>query len=379
MKIAYCIPGIYNPGGMERVLITKVNYLVAKAGYDVTVITTESGAKPYFKLDDRVKLVNFSLDFNAHYNTSLLKKSWLHYKLLRCYKKKLKNFLNENHIDICVSMCGKEIEFLSRLECSCIKMAEFHSMLDYRERILSSQHRGIIGDLLGKYLTLDFIKATKKLTRFVVLTQDDAARWKETNNNIVQIYNPCAIVPKGVPTLSKKRFVTVGRLDEGKGYDYLIRAWELVNSRHPDWIIDIFGQGEWHDKLEKEILDRNLSSVIHLCGITKDVAAEFYNSSGYIMTSRYEGFPMVLIEAGMCGLPLVSFDCKTGPREIIVEGENGFLVPVGDVSLLADRICRLIESRELRMRMGGNAMQYAQQFTLDRIMSKWIHLFESLR
>ena len=167
-------------------------------------------------------------------------------------------------------------------------------------------------------------------------------------------------------------------MDEGKGYDYLIRAWELVNRRYPDWIIDIFGQGEWHEKLQKEIQDKNLSSVVHLRGITKDVATEFYNSSGYVMTSRYEGFPMVLIEAGMCGLPLVSFDCKTGPREIIVEGENGFLVPVGDVSLLADRICQLIEFRELRVSMGDNAMRFAQRFTLDKIMSKWIQLFENL-
>lgn len=378
MKIAYCIPGIYNPGGMERVLATKVNYLVAKAGYDITIITTERGDKPYFELDGRVKLVNFSLNFNAHYNLPLLKKSWLHYRLLRCYKRKLEKFLNENHIDICVSMCGKEIEFLSRLKCNCIKIAEFHSMLDYRAKILSSQYGRMMGNLLGRYLTQDFIRSTKKLTRFVVLTQEDATRWKKTNSNIVQIYNPCGIVSKGVPALSEKKFVTVGRLDEGKGYDYLIRAWELVNRRYPDWIIDIFGQGEWHEKLQKEIQDKNLSSVVHLRGITKDVATEFYNSSGYVMTSRYEGFPMVLIEAGMCGLPLVSFDCKTGPREIIVEGENGFLVPVGDVSLLADRICQLIEFRELRVSMGDNAMRFAQRFTLDKIMSKWIQLFENL-
>ena len=379
MRIVYCIPSLFNPGGMERVLITKVNYLVAEVGYDVTIITTESGDKPYFELDRRVKLVNFSLDFNAHYNLTLLRKCWLHYKLLRRYKRMLLDFLVDKHIDICVSMCGKEIEFLSRLKCNCAKIAEFHSMMDYRAQILSSQHRGVLWSLLGRYLTWGFIKSTKKLFRFVVLTQDDAKRWKNTNKNIIQIYNPCAIIPKGIPDLSKKRFVAVGRLDEGKGFDYLISAWELVYSRYPDWVLDIFGQGEWYEKLQEEILDKNLSSVVHLCGITKDIAEEFYKSSGCVMTSRYEGFPMVLVEAGMCGLPLIAFDCKTGPREIIFEGENGFLIPVGDVSLLAERICKLIESRELRVRMGKNAMHYAQQFTLDKIMSKWIHLFESLR
>ena len=106
------------------------------------------------------------------------------------------------------------------------------------------------------------------------------------------------------------------------GFDLLLGQIPPIHLTDPDWIIDIFGQGEWHEKLQKEIQDKNLSSVVHLRGITKDVATEFYNSSGYVMTSRYEGFPMVLIEAGMCGLPLVSFDCKTGPREIIVEGHT---------------------------------------------------------
>lgn len=379
MKIVYCIPGLYNPGGMERVLITKVNYLVAKVGYDITIITTECGDKPFFELDKRVNLVNFSLDFNAHYNFPLLRKCWIHYKLQKCYKRKLKEFLTDNHIDICVSLCGKEIEFLGRLKCDCVKMAEFHSMIDYRAQIFMSQHKGPLGKLFASYLTWDFIRSTKRLSKFVVLTKDDAKRWKKTNKNIVQIYNPCAIKSKGKPNLSRNRFVAVGRLDEGKGFDYLISAWELVNRRYPDWVIDIFGQGEWYERLQNEILDKNLSSVVHLCGITKDVAEEFYNSSGCVMTSRYEGFPMVLVEAGMCGLPLVSFDCKTGPREIIVEGKNGFLIPVGDVSMLADRICQLIESRELREKMGSTAMSYAQQFTLDRIMSKWIQLFESLK
>lgn len=377
MKIVYCIPGLYKPGGMERVLTIKANYL-ASHGYEVIIVTTEGGEKPFFELNSKVKLVNFSLHFDNHFDSSILKKYFLHKKLIKRYIKLLDEFLQQNNVDICVSMCGKEIEFLSKLKCNCAKIAEFHSMQNYRAQILLSQHSGFIWRIIGNYLTCDFVRSTRKVEKFVVLTKEDAMQWRKTNNNIEQIYNPSPISPKGIPALKEKRFIAVGRLDAGKGYDYLIEAWSLVAKQHPDWRLDIFGQGDSYDKILKDIQQRNLSSTVKLCGTTKNITDEYYNSSGFVMTSRYEGFPMALIEAATCGLPLVAFDCKTGPKEIIYEGVNGFLIPMGDVKVLAEKICLLIDSQNKRIYMGRNAMELAKEYSIDNIMAHWIQLFEHL-
>ncbi len=379
MKLVYCVPALYNPGGMERVLAEKVNYLVNTGKYDITIVTTDQKDRPvYFPLDERVKLVDFGLDFEGHFAAGLVKKTWLHYKKLSLYKKKLQEFLVACKADICISLCGKEIDFLTSLKDGSRKMAELHFSMNNRKLFILARHQGFLWRCLGDFRTWQLKRATRGLSRLVVLTNQDAADWRKTHENVVVITNPVPFDCDEEPDLNAKRVIAVGKLDEQKGFDYLLQAWKLVHAKHTGWRLDIFGQGPWKEKLDAFISENALGNSAFLCGTTMDVKSEYLKSTFYVMSSRYEGLPMVLIEAMVCGLPLVSFDCECGPREVIKEGENGFLVPMGDVEQLADAMCRLIEDKELRERMSAKGKECASRYSLESIMPQWVGLFDEL-
>ncbi len=379
MKLVYCVPALYNPGGMERVLTEKVNYLVNTGKYDITIVTTDQNHRPvYFLLDDRIQLVDFGLNFEEHFAAGLVKKTWLHYKKLSLYKKKLQEYLVKCKADICISLCGKEIDFLTSLKDGSRKMAEIHFSMNNRKQFIMARHQGFLWSCLGDFRTWQLKRATRGLERLVVLTNQDAVDWQKTHKNVVVISNPIPFNCPEKPNLNSKRVIAIGKLDEQKGYDYLLEAWKLVHARHADWQLDIFGQGPWREKLEACIEENALGDSAFLHGTTTDVKSEYLKSAFYVMSSRYEGLPMVLIEAMACGLPLVSFDCECGPREVIKEGENGFLVPMGNVEKLAGAICRLIEDGKLRERMSVKAKEYASRYSLENIMPKWMNLFNEL-
>lgn len=381
MKIVYCVPELYNPGGMERVLTQKANYLASELGYDVTIITTEQKNRDaFFSLNEKIKLVDFGLNFDNHYNKNLFLKFILHHYKLRLYKKSLEKFLRKNAINVCVSLCGKEIEFLGDLKDCSIKIAEIHFAKDSRKHFFLARKSGKIWEWLGDIRTNQLVKSTQKLEKLIVLTKEDLNRWSKTNSNIIQIYNPSPIVAEMEcsDVTKNKRFIAVGKLDAQKGFDYLISAWKLVARKHSDWKLDIFGQGQWQDMLTSMIKEAGLEGIVNLKGVSDNIMKEYLSSSAYVMSSRYEGFPMVLLEAISCGLPIVSFDCESGPNEIIKDGENGFLVAQGDIEQLAYKICEMIENDKLRVKMGFKSKEFSKNYEFPSIMEQWKALFESL-
>ena len=289
----------------------------------------------------------------------------------------LEHFLKMNNINLCVSLCGKEIDFLTSLKDSSIKIAELHFAKNYRKQFIMSIKNGLFWKSVGVFRSKQFEYNTKKLHKLVVLTKSDEQEWKKTHSNIVQIYNPCSIFTPLYSTLENKRAIAIGRLDAQKGFDYLIDAWVFVAKRFPDWTLDIFGKGEQKKMFEKMIIENQLENIIFLKGVTNDVQKEFLDASLCVMTSRYEGFGLVLLEAMTCGVPCVSFDCEFGPNEIIKDDHDGFLVPVANVKLLADKICLLIENQKLRTCMGKKAKESVNKFHLNSIMTEWIDLFEN--
>ena len=378
MKIAYCIPSMYNPGGMERVLTQKVNYLSSVYNYDITILTTEQNGKPfYFPLNKEINKIDFNLNFDDHYQKNIFVKTFIHLKKLKEYKNRLEHFLKMNNINLCVSLCGKEIDFLTSLKDSSIKIAELHFAKNYRKQFIMSIKNGLFWKSIGVFRSKQFEHNTKKLHKLVVLTKSDEQEWKKTHSNIAQIYNPCSISTPLYSTLENKRAIAIGRLDAQKGFDNLIESWALVAKRFPDWTLDIFCKGEQKEMFDKMIIENQLENIIFLKGVTNDVQKEFLDASLCVMTSRYEGFGLVLLEAMTCGVPCVSFDCEFGPNEIIKDDHNGFLVPVANVKLLADKICLLIENRKLRINMGNKAKESANKFNLNSIMTEWNGLFEN--
>lgn len=379
MRIIYCIPSLFNPGGMERVLAEKVNYLASCSDYQIYIVTTEQmGHGIRYELDSRIKLYHLDLDFNSHYSEPLFKKLFSHKNKIRRYEKLLIELINRLEIDICVSLCGKEIEFFQDMPVTAIKIAELHFGMNFRKQFIEARNRGLLWSLLGEIRTLQFKRTVKRLDKLVVLTENDKQQWAKTHDNVIRIPNPTPFRTEVVSNLSSKIVLSVGKLDPQKGYDMLIDAWVNVNKTYPDWKLHIFGQGELKTLLEEKIENNKLKEVVKLCGVSSQIQKEYIQSSIYVMSSRYEGLPMVLLEAMTYGLPIVSFNCEFGPSELIVEEMNGFLVEPLNVDELADKICLLICDDEMRKRLGKNASNYVKAFDKEIIMKQWIELFVNL-
>ncbi|MDD3322939.1 MAG: glycosyltransferase family 4 protein [Paludibacter sp.] len=379
MKLLYCVPALHNAGGMERVLTEKVNYLAEHQNYEITIVTTDQGVKPiYFQLDKRIHVIHLNIDFNSHFAVNLLKKYLSHKQKIRIYKLRLTELIIELKIDICISLCGKEIDFLYALPVQCKKVAEIHFSMNNRMLFMTSHNKGILWKVLGKIRTQQLLNAVSGLDKLVVLTKVDQSQWKKSHIETLQIPNPNPLNNIEVSLLNNNRVISVGRLDQQKGYDMLIDSWAIVSLRHPDWILDIFGTGELENILKARIIEQKLVDKIVLRGLTSDVVTNYLESSIYVMSSRYEGLPMVLIEAMSCGLPIISFDCECGPREIISDSIDGFLIEPLNIKALADKISYLIENDKLRKEMGKNALDKAKKFSIDTIMPQWITLFDEL-
>lgn len=378
MKLLYCIPSLYNPGGMERVLTEKINYLSNLSDFEISVVTTDQMGKSLrFPLNNNIRVIHLDIDFNGHYSAGILKKIILHRKKIAIYKEKLKHIIIDSKIDICISLCGKEIDFLYKLPVRCKKIAELHFAMNYRKQFLTSNHRGFLWKFLGEIRTYQLKKAVKALDKLVVLTKNDLDQWKVTHRNVTQIPN---VNPLNNPEKSKlisKKVVSLGKLDAQKGYDMLIDAWRLIAPNHPDWTLEIYGQGEWYQMLQDKIINYNLQGKIKLKDVVSNVEDVYCESSIYVMSSRYEGLPMVLIEAMSCGLPIVSFDCEHGPKEIITDKHDGFLVEPNNIIQLAEKISILIEQDDLRFKMGLMAIEKIKLYSKEIIMEKWIELFNN--
>lgn len=379
MKILYCIPSLSNPGGMERVITEKVNYLAALSGFEIFIVTTDQMGKDIrFNLHDSVTLIHLDLDFDGHFNVSLIKKFLLHRQKLIDYKQKLLNIMSLHNIEICISLCGKEIEFFQSLPVPSKKIAELHFAMNFRKQFITARKSGFIWSMFGNIRTYQFKRAVKHLDKLVVLTKNDMHQWKATHSNIIQIPNPSPFRNVEVSDLDSKNVITVGKLDPQKGYDMLIDAWALINKKCPDWMLNIYGQGEWKEMLVEKIAALNLQEVVVLHGVSMKIADEYKRSSFYVMSSRFEGLPMVLIEAMSFGLPVISFDCEFGPSEIVTDGVDGYLVEPNNIEELANRICFLIENEDKRKLMGQQAIINVRRFDKETVMQQWLDLFDSL-
>jgi glycosyltransferase involved in cell wall biosynthesis len=223
-------------------------------------------------------------------------------------------------------------------------------------------------------------KLVRKFDRFVVLTEEDAQMWGEIPGLKV-IPNAAKFIAERFSDGSAKRVIAVGRLDYQKGFDRLIEAWRIVqqNKAYADWHLDIFGQGEWKEMLQKMIDERGLQNCVRLNEPTKNIGKEYAESSMLVMSSNYEGFPMVMIEAMACGLPAVSFDFQCGPKDIIRHGVNGLLVKNGDIQGLADAMMTLMGDEALRKQMSVEARMVTETYSEEKVMGKWVSLFTAHR
>ena len=376
-KIVYCTPSLYIPGGVERVLTTKANYLADVAGYDITIVLTDGkGKEPYYPLSHKVKIIQLDINFEELWHLSFFKKIFVYLKKQRIFKKKLTDTLMELRPDITVSLLRREINFLTSIKDGSKKVGEIHVNKDHY-RNFEGNNINIIKQLFSRWWMSNLINKLKKLDKFIVLTETDRKSWIELQNVLI-IPNPLAIFPKETSSLDNKQVITVGRYAYEKGFEKLIESWEKVHKRHPDWILKIYGI-DIIKNLTPIIQDKDLQGSIIPMDSTPQIYQAYQDSSIYVCSSRFEGFGMTLIEAMSCGVPCISFDCPHGPRNIITDGKNGYLVEPENVEALAERICHLIEHEELRKEMGKAARKRAEDFQEDKIMQKWVDLFENIK
>ena len=388
MRIAYCIPHLYNSGGMERVLTQKVNWLAAHTDYEITIITTEltpvGQFDVYFELDERVRVEAFGIDFNADYHKPLLSKYICHARRLRAYKRALINYIRANEIDLCISLGGKEVSFISSLPCRTI--VEFHFAKDHRQQLLDANHTGWFWHVLGRIRTWQLVRDVRSVGQIVVLTEKDKQDWQQAGcTNVKCIPNPCVIKYRVLSSeyrvQSTKTLLAVGRLHEQKGFDMLLEAWNNVQRDNvqctKDWTLRIVGEGPQRAALEQQIKDLHLTNVV-LAGRVENMVEEYAAASLFVLSSRYEGLPLALIEAMWCGVPCVSFDCPHGPAELL-EDDRGWLVSAMDVAGLAKQIAYAMSHSEEAMERAQRAQEYAyEKYSEANIMPHWVELIENI-
>ena len=377
MNILYCIPHLYNSGGMERVLTQKVNWLAAHTGHTISIVTTEcvpEGEQAvFFPLDKRVQVLSLQIDFNADYSKPLFSKWVGHMRKMRQYRRALNELIRRERIELCISLGGKEIAFLASLPCRTI--AEMHFAKEQRQQLLMANHRGGFWHMLGNIRTRQLIRAVKPLERLVVLTEADKSDWNAAGcYNVTVIPNPCSLDGQKMPMESRKKEVlAVGRLHEQKGFDRLIQAWQSIELRHPEWTLRIVGEGDKRGALEQQIRDLGLQRV-EIAGRAGNILSEYAQASLFVLSSRYEGLPLALIEAMWCGLPCVAFDCPHGPAELLAD-ERGWIVSNGDTAALSAQIENCITHLDEAAQRAHKAQVFAQAtYSEAAIMPLWLDI-----
>ena len=389
MKIAYCLFGTYSAGGLERVTAVKANWL-AEHGYEVYLVTSGHAGRPsYYPLHPSVKHIDLGLCYEVPGAISRFEAYRRNLPKYRKHKELLEQLFAEIRPDIAVAAGWHEGTFLYQLKDGSKKIIEHHIWRNANFALYSlylkqmshvSLLRRVKSGLLvlwNRWLTYKQGRYDQKFDRLVVLTEEDKTYCTHCPTTSV-IPNPITAPSSEVSPLSDKVILAVGRLDNQKNFPGLIDIWALIAKDYPDWKLRIVGEGYTDTRILQKVKEYSLEGQFELCPFTNNVQEHYLSSSIFTMTSDFEGFGLVLVEAESMGLPLVSYACPCGPRDIIRDGQDGFLVERGDMKTFAARLRQLIEDEELRRRMGQAAKVNSQRFSLDNVMKQWEALFAEL-
>lgn len=348
MKIVYCIAGIYNSGGMERILANKANYWV-NHGHEVAIITTDQQGKPsFYDFSSQIACYDLGINYEENNGKSFWNKlAFYPFKMLK-HRIKLSRLLKKLKADVVVSMFCNDSFILPSINDGSKKILENHFS---RFKRLQYNRKGI-WLWADQWRANNDARVAARFDRFIVLTQEDYTYWEGLENMQV-IPNVRTFSFEKPAALSHKTVLAVGRYDYQKGFERLIEAWGKVCKQVDGWELQIIGDGELKPQMLRQIETLGLNGKVILKRVNgSEMQATYQDASIFALSSRYEGLPMVLLEAQAAGLPIVSFTCKCGPKDVVEDGVSGFLVEEGDVDALADRLLTLINDEKLRHEMG---------------------------
>ena len=363
MKLLYITNAIHGSGGLERVLSIKASYLVENLGYEVEIVTLNSSKESlFYNFSPKIKISDVSV-----YGAPIV--------YLKRYIQELVAVVNKSNPDI-IMVCDDGLKgFLlpiifkkSRVvvyERHVSKLIEMHHDFSFIKKSV----------IKLKWLLMDTL--AKNFNAFVVLTEGNRKEWSGLKNLKV-ISNPLSFYPEASSSLVNKKVISVGKHSYQKGYDLLLKSWALVNKKHPHWTLEIYGKRESAMGLEELAKDLNIESAISFNQPEQMIEQKYLESSIYVMSSRFEGFGMVLIEAMACGVPCVSFNCNYGPSDIITNNEDGYIVAEQNHIALAEKIIFLIEDQSLRQAMGSKAKENVKRYLPSIVLHEWDNLFKNL-
>ena len=359
MKLLYITNGINGAGGLERVLSVKASYLAEHYNYDVTILSlNHNDTNPFYEFSNKIKFVSIDVSGNV-----------LNYS--RAYLKGIRAQVNTIQPDIiCVCDDGLKAFFIPLI-------------LGKKTPLIYERHASIQLNFSNQEATkkqqlMHYMmqKLGRKFDAFIVLTNGNLKEWK--GNNLKVIPNPLSFYPTNSSSLQNKRVIAVGSHSNTKGFDLLLKAWKKVITIHPDWSLHIFGKYN-HEKTYFHLAKTlEIQDSVIFSPPVANIEKEYLDSSIMVVSSRSEGFGMVLIEAMACGLPCVSFDCPHGPADIITQGEDGFLIENGNIEQMANAILQLIEDESVRMDFGTTAKKNAKRYLTEHVMPLWDDLFKKL-
>lgn len=356
LNIIFFIGNMSHSGGTERVLSIVANGL-AQRGYQVVIMSLWGSGETFFRIEEPVKL--YWLEKEAP-RAGIFKKIRL-----------MTSFLNRENADFLVDVdiiLGCYSFFLKqfRPHMHWISWEHFNYYYHFRK---NHNLRRLIRRLVGRFTD-----------QLVVLSEEDKGYYEKNLNlkcSITRIYNPNPYEDVKPKTTGEKVVFAAGRLTKVKGFDLLIKSWKLLEEKYPEWTVLVAGDGEEKEKLARKIKDAGLKH-FYLIGSVAGIEQYYQKSEIFVLSSRDEGFGMVLLEAMDYSLPVVSYSCKAGPSEIVIDGENGFLVEPENIEMFAEKMDLLMADFEKRREMGEKAKQSTQRFGKEHILDQWEALLQGM-
>lgn len=370
MKILYISDTLALWGGIERVLSCKANELAEHYGYKVCFVTTNQGSHPLlFHLAKGVCHVDLDLRLHRQYDYSVFKRILFLSRMKRLFKNRLNNEIERFQPDVVVLITIKYAGIVSEVVRSIPLLVESHSSF-----VSDKYDHASILSRLNTYFNR---RKLKQASGIIALTNKDSLNWQTISPHVFVIPNIVQLNDTGkYSDCRSNHAIFVGRITHQKDIASLIAIWRIVNNSFSNWHLDIFGDGELKDYYQSIVTNSNLN--IHFYKPVSNIFSQYIERSMLLLSSLYEPFGLVLPEAMSCGLPVVAFDCPYGPADIITDGVDGFLIKDRNVDLFAQRVCQLIESHELRLRMGKAGIASSKRYRSEIIMPQWVSLFNQI-